>query len=698
MMRLKIKQISTFSVLGLLLFSLSGCLKDKYNPANFKTPDWEPGFGIPIATFNISLADALEGDSTLTVDSLDKSVKVVFRNDTLAEQSVGEILEIPSQAPTSTTLKLGTVSIDDFGSSQTVQLSSLVTNLNPTTGNAINTAISLGIPTPFPPIPEQAGGTYNLPTINDFSQVTFSEGGLVFTLNNGFPTTLDSVVMELRNSGNPTPLGVARFGNITAFTQQTRRIDLSGRTMSNNMVFAITKISSAGTAPNNVSIQGTQSLTVSIDGDSLKVVNGVVTLPSQSFSADTTRVDFATTDNEELYSIDLSAGNINFSFNSSISEPIRVQISLPSITVGGSPINRIINIAPNSTTNENISLAGGTIDLTTDAQQPFNIIPVIVQASLVSSGTLQPIDSSNSLTVTYGFGNIAFDLVRGYFGQKNIQIDESSLDLNLSFLKELGGTVFLANPKIDLNVTNSIGAPIRLTLNMVGKTVAGQSVSLNAPAQILPFPTAPGQTASGAISYNRNNSQLPQLLSLPPDTLTTGGLIVLNPNGNQGANFIGSAASIKIGMEADLPFELSASDIAFGDTSDFDGAETLNGVLEAKLRFRNVNRFPFDMVMDITFLDSLNNQVHNVNAPLVLSGIVDANGRVTAPSFATSEIVLARAAMPAIKQAKKMAIRLRMSTSNNGTQVVKIYTDYDIKMTVGIEATVKVNELLGGGN
>lgn len=697
-MRLKIKQISTFSVLGLLLFSLSGCLKDKYNPANFKTPDWEPGFGIPIATFNISLADALEGDSTLTIDSLDKSVKVVFRNDTLAEQSVGEILEIPSQAPTSTTLKLGTVSIDDFGSSQTVQLSALVNNLNPTTGNAINTAISLGIPTPFPPIPEQGGGTYSLPTISDFSQVTFSEGGLVFTLNNGFPTTLDSVVMELRNSGNPTPLGVARFGNVAAFTQQTRRIDLSGKTMSNNMVFGITKISSAGTAPNNVSIQGTQSLTVSIDGDSLKVVNGIVILPSQDFSADTTRVDFATTGNEQLYLIDLNTGNIDFSFTSTIAEPIRVDIRMPSISVGGTPINRTINIAPNSTTNENISLAGGTIDLTTDPQQAYNIIPVIIQASLVSSGTLKSIDSSNSLTVTYGFGNIGFDLVRGYFGQKNIQIDESTLDLNLSFLKELGGTVFLANPNIDLNITNSIGAPIRLTLNMEGKTVAGQSVSLNAPAQILPFPTAPGQTASGAISYNRNNSQLPQLLSLPPDTLTTGGLIVLNPNGNQGANFIGSAASIKIGMEADLPFELSASDIAFGDTSDFDGAETLNGVLEAKLRFRNVNRFPFDMVMDITFLDSLDNQVHNVNAPLVLSGIVDANGRVTAPSFATSEIVLARAAMPAIKQAKKMAIRLRMSTSNNGTQVVKIYTDYDIKMTVGIEATVKVNELLGGGN
>lgn len=695
-MRLKIKQFSSISLLSLLLFSLSGCLKDKYNPANFKSPDWEPGFGIPIATFNISLADALEGDSSLTIDSLDRSVKVVFRNDTLAEQNVGDILEIPSQAPTSTTLKLGTVSIDDFGSSQTVQLSALVNNLNPTTGNAINTAISFGIPTPFPPIPEQSGGTYNLPTVTDFSQVTFSEGGLVFTLNNGFPTTLDSVVMELRNSSSPTPLGIARFGNVAAFTQQTRRIDLSGRTLSNNMVFGITKISSAGTAPNNVSIQGTQSLTVSIDGDSLQVVNGIVILPSQDFSADTTRVDFATTENEELYQIDLNSGNIDFSFTSSISEPIRVQISLPSISVGGTPINRIINIAPNSTTNENINLAGGIIDLTTDPQQAYNIIPVIVQASLVSSGTLQPIDSANSLTVTYGFGNIGFDVVRGYFGQKNIQIDESTLDLNLSFLKDLGGTVFLANPNIDLNVTNSIGAPIRLTLNMVGKTIAGQSVSLNAPAQILPFPTVPGQTASGSLSYNRNNSQLPQLLSLPPDTLTTGGLIVLNPNGNQGANFIASSASIKIGMEADLPFELSASNIGFGDTSDFDAAETLNGVLEAKLRFRNVNRFPFDMIMDITFLDSLDSPVHTISAPLVLSGVVDANGRVIAPTNSVSELALTRAAMPSILRAKKMAIKLRMSTSNNGTQVVKIYTDYDIKMTVGVEATVRVGDLLGG--
>lgn len=694
------RRFLTIAVLAASSVLLSGCLKDKYNPKNFMKPNWEPGIGVPIATFNISLANFLKNDSTLTIDSVDKSVRVVFRNDTLAEQSVGDVLEIPSQDPTSTTLKLGVVGIDGFGSSQTVLLSSLLNNLDPVTGNAINQGIALGIPTPFPPIPTQAGGTYNLPTVTDFSQVTFSEGALNFTLNNGYPTTLDSVVMELRNSGSPNPIGVARFGNVLPNTQQIKSISLVGQTLSNNMVFSITKISSAGTGTNNVLIQGSQALSFSIAGDSLKVVNGIVILPSQDFSADTTRVDFATGGNEELYGIDLNSGNINFSFNSSISEPIQVRISLPSISVGGAPINRIINIAPNSTTNENILLAGGTIDLTTDAQQPYNIIPVIVQASLVSSGTLQPIDSSNSLTVTYGFGNIGFDMVRGYFGQKNIQIEESTIDLNLSFLKELGGSIFLANPKIDLNVVNSIGAPIRLTLNMVGSTVSGQSESLNSPPQMMPFPTVAGTSASGVLSYNRNNSRLPFLLSLPPDTLTTSGLIVLNPNGNQGPNFLGNNSRIKIGMEADLPFELSASDIGFGDTSEFDGS-SLNGIVSAKLRFRSVNEFPFDMVMDVVFLDSVDAELHRVSGNLVLSGQVDANGRVVAPSNGLSELELTSAAMPAVRRAKKMIIKLRMSTSElagGGRQVVKIYTDYSMRLTVGIQATARVSDFLGGGN
>jgi hypothetical protein len=213
----------------------------------------------------------------------------------------------------------------------------------------------------------------------------------------------------------------------------------------------------------------------------------------------------------------------------------------------------------------------------------------------------------------------------------------------------------------------------------------------------MPFPTVPGNTASGALTYNNMNSQLAQLLSLPPDTLTTGGLIVLNPNGNQGANFIASSSGIQIGLEADLPFELSANGIGFGDTSEFNAREILNGVLEAKLRFKSINRFPFDLTLELNFLDSTDAVVHTLDAPLVLAAQVDANGRVIAANNRTTEVALTRVAMPNIKQAKKLAFRLGMSTAalpGGQRQIVKIYTDYDIILKLGLEATVRIGDLL----
>jgi hypothetical protein len=54
--------------------------------------------------------------------------------------------------------------------------------------------------------------------------------------------------------------------------------------------------------------------------------------------------------------------------------------------------------------------------------------------------------------------------------------------------------------------------------------------------------------------------------------------------------------------------------------------------------------------------------------------------------------------MPEIRRAKKIALRLGMSTAalpGGQRQVVKIYTDYDLIMKLGLEATVKASDLIG---
>lgn len=654
-------------------------------------PDWEQGFGVPVATFNVTLKNLIKEDSTLIFNP-DSSIKIAFAQDSLAEQSVADIIEIPAQAPTSQDLKLGVIEIDNFSTNRVIALSELVGNLSGPTAAAINAAN--GLTAPFPAIPEQAGGSYPMPALTAFSSVTFSTGSLDFNLVNNYPTPLDSLIFELKNTGGAS-LGFARFGGVAIGATQLRSIPLAGKTMDNDIEITIVKILSSGN-PVPSPISTASQLSIGVTGNNLEVINGVVNIPSQDFAADTTDVDFATTDNEELYTIDLKDGQINFDFQSSISEPIRIIVSMPGISKNNVPIRDSIDVASNSTTNWVIDLTNATIDLTTNTAQPYNQIQVIVQARLISSGTLKPIDSSNAINVSYGFDDIEFSYIEGYFGQKNITIDPGKLELDLAFLRELGGDFLFASPDVKLKIANSIGAPIRLGLDMTGISATNGNVSLNAAPSLLPFPTVPGTSANGIVSYNNSNSQIAQLLSLPPDTITYGGNVLLNPLGNAGANFLTDNSKIRIDMEMELPLELSAGNLRFADTSDFDGASTFGSddgegmqIVGAKLVLQNTNRFPFDINLDLTWLDSTGTQVYSTTVPFVQAASVDINGRVNLATRNTATVDLNAAAIQNLKAAKRMALTFRMNTGNGGTTVAKLYTDYNLAIRILIEAKVK---------
>jgi len=673
------------------LFVLTACIKDKYKPKNFMKPDWEQGFGVPVATFNVTLKNLITEDSTLIFNP-DSSIKIAFAQDSLAEQSVADIIDIPAQAPTSQDLKLGVIDIDNFTTNRVIALSELVGNLSGPTAAAINAAS--GLTAPFPAMPEQAGGTYPMPALTEFSIVTFATGSLDFNLVNNYPTPLDSLVFELKNTGGAS-LGFARFGNVAIGATQLRSIPLAGKAMDNDIEITIVKILSSGNPiPSLISLAS--QLSIAVTGNNLTVIGGVVRIPSQDFAADTTDVDFATTDNEELYTIDLKDGRINFNFQSSISEPIRITVSMPGISKNNIPIRDSIDVASNATTSWVIDLTNSTIDLTTNTAQPYNQIQVIVQAKLISSGTLKPIDSSNAINVSYGFQNIDFSYIEGYFGQKNIVIDPGKLELDLAFLRELGGDFLFANPDVKLKISNSIGAPIRLGLNMRGISVANGNVDLNATPSLLPFPTIPNTSANGIVSFNNTNSQIAQLVSLPPDTITYGGNVLLNPAGNVGSNFLTDNSKIRIDMEMELPLELSAGNLRFADTSDFDGAGTFGEsdgsglqIVGAKLVLQNTNRFPFDINLDLTWLDSTGTQVYSTTVPFVQAAPVDANGRVNLATRNTATVDLNAAAIQNLKNAKRMALTFRMNTGNGGTTVAKLYTDYSLAIRILIEAKVK---------
>jgi len=647
----------------------------------------DPDIAAPVGQFNITIANLLRNDSLVLQDTTNGSLKIVYRDDSLIRQEVSDILNIPNQPSTSTKAKVGKLNIDGFNIQRSLSIDSVLRNLDSITRSALSVASSLGIPTPFPEIPLQGGGYHSLGSVSTFSNAFFDAGTLQFNMTNNWNATIQTLVIDLQNPGNQS-VGKIRFVNVAPNTSQSAQIDLSGKILFSNLSFVIDSIY-VPTSTQPVTVSLGQTIQLSVSGTGLRINTAIAQIPGQNLGNDTSTVAFDMDDGEELYEVFLDSGSLDLRFNSSLHLAIACSLQIPGIRdLAGQSVIRGFVIQSGPQGNLIIDLSNKIIDLKL-LSQGFNQLQVLfTKAILPSSGNIS-IDQNDSIEFTYALKNLKFNHVKGYFGQKDIGSSPAAVDLNLSTLKDLGGTFFLANPELKLKVQNSIGAPLNLDLNLSGRKAGQSPVFLNSPNRAIPHPTVLGTTATGQISYNRNNSSLPQLISMPPDSILAAGDIRLNPLGVTDTNFITKNSFIQLGVEMEMPFELSASGVGFGDTLEFDGA-VFESLKAATLVFKTINGFPFDFNARFTFMDSTYAPLFSDSLSIMESALINADGEVIETKSNISRLSMNESNLIPVRRAKYLVARLTMQTPQNGTRVVKLYSDYSIILKVGLDAKVDI--------
>lgn len=677
----------TFLMLGLLL--QSACIDDnlrKIMDGKVKVA-LDPDIAAPVGQFNITIANLLRNDTLVIQDTTNGSLKIIYRDDSLIRQEVGDFLTIPSQPSSTTKAKVGKLSIDGFNIQQSLEINDVMPNLDSITRRALFLADSLGLQTPFPEVPMQNGGLHSLGAVGSFSSANFDAGTLQFNITNNWSATIQTLVIDLQNPGNQS-VGKIRVFNLAPNGSQSVNIDLAGKTLFSNLSFVIDSIFiPGGTQPVTVSLA--QTIQLNVSGSGLRVNSAVAQIPGQNLGNDTSTVAFNMPNNEEIYEILLDSGSLDLNFSSSLQLGIACSLQIPGIRdLNGQSILRNFVIQAGPAGNLNIDLANKIIDLKL-LSQGFNQLQILFSKAIQPSAGNVTIDQNDSIQFTYSLNNLKFNYVKGYFGQKDIGSSPSAVDLDLATLKDLGGTFFLANPELKLKVQNSIGAPLNLDLNLSGRKAGQSPVFLNSPNRAIPHPTVLGSTATGEISYNRNNSSLPQLISMPPDSILAAGDIRLNPSGATDTNFITKNSFIQLGVEMEMPFELSASGVGFGDTLEFDGA-VFESLKAATLVFKTVNGFPFDFNARFTFMDSTYAPLFSDSLSIMESAIIDADGVVIDTKSNISRFDMNEANLIPVRRAKYLAARLTMQTPQNGTRVVKLFSDYSIILKVGLEAKVDI--------
>ena len=678
-----------FAPAFIAVFALGSCQSDVVDPTSVIVTA-SPVIALPLGEIGLTMDHLLIPDSALIFDD-NTTYKVIVAQDSVFGIDVNDLISIPSQSPSNSSISMGVIGVSNVSISQVITLGDVASDAGLTTLNAAH-----GSSAPFPSMNESNVGTYGGSGFGSFTSASFANGTLTLGLTNDWPVPVSMGIELVNGTTGATILtyainNVAANGGIGSDTESLVNI-----TLPNSIGFKISSLTSPGSGTNFVSIDTTDNLELAISSADLEVYNAVTQISTQAISSDTQYVDLSTGGSEELRELMFNTASFDYEFVSTLAENLELNLNFPGSDQNGSVVDTTITITAGATTTGTINLNGTVLDLTQDSTQNHSRLPIAVAATLVGSGAMVNVDSSDALDMTFEMTNLQFGHIKGFFGTQQITIDPGSVDLAIDFLENFDGEISFSEPSIAMGITNSIGLPIQLVLDF-NSFKDGTAYGLNGPNYVLPYPTTLGSTATGTLTFDNLNSSIVDVFTLPKDSITYGGSVNINHDtatfGTE--NFVTSSSSISGDLLMEMPFYFTATGLGFYDTLATDqnnsGILPADATLEsATLLLQTTTTLPLDASLTLSFYDANWNVLLIKDLGLMESGVPDASGIVTAANVLNTELELDALEAKTVLDAAHITAQASMDTYNVGSDPVKLRTDATLNLNLGVQFQLNV--------
>ncbi len=408
---------------------------------------------------------------------------------------------------------------------------------------------------------------------------------------------------------------------------------------------------------------------------------------------------FSTPDGLDLDQLVLKAGDLRYILRNQERVPVDVEIRLPTVTRNGQPL--VINVQMPAYSGQ------GDPPLRTNALAPVDLSDYIIRAEndsiYVEFSATDP-DGNSVISDDNGAAlniqNLEFSYAEGYLG--NI-IYEGGIDtIEIDFFENyLDGSITFADPTVTFNFVNSFGVPTRSIINVFNVIdVTGKPSPLVSPivGQGIDFPYPEldeiGQTKTTQFVFDRTNSNIDVLLSSGPTAVVYDVDALTNPdNDTDIRGFITDSSFYRVQVEVDLPLIGSAFNFEARDTFpiDFSGYES---VTSAEFKLISENGVPLSADVQGYFIDSAGvvlDSLLSSEERLVGAASVDAEGNVTQTESITTFAEYSEERYDRIRPARELILRAAFSTTSDGSQIVKLRADQQIRFKLG--AIISVSDL-----
>lgn len=666
---------------------LTSCVKEDYKLDNISA-QMSQDVAIPLVKTSIGASDILDlVDSTFLTENSNNLLEFIL-SDTIYTIKLNEFVDVPDMN-VNYEFNLDPISIDDVPAQTTsVRLDTIAERV----GGAFYASLQAidGTTDVFPAFPQQHAGEMEIGlTDAPFNSATFSEGVLKMTITNQWPTEINNVEIAFKRKSDNVAIDTLYYASIQPGSSLADSINLKGKTIENEMKAEFLGLASSGSG-SAVLIQGRDTLGVEISGRDMVVVAGSAILPSQEVLKDTIDVDLDLGFGEEIETLALKSGSLDFTFNYAIEETSKLYIELPYATMGGVAFyDSILVGAGPIVINEKFDLSGYTMDLS-KAGTSFNSIETRITANLVSSGVAVNFDTANSVVADVAMSDIEVLHIDGYFGSQSLSMDLDTNEFDLGDVEILKKMSFV-EPEVTLGFHNTFGLPMEINSLFLKMKKDPNEVILTGVA--VPFTINTGVTGTPVESVvselviDANSTNIADGINLWPDEIITAFNGDVNPAGKV-HNFANDTSRMDVTMDLKIPLYGTMNGYEIRDTMEVP-SDVFENISKASLRMNVYNEFPLEgnigvYIIDTNYvvLDSLTNGLE----VLIQGASVDLNGEVVTPAEKQSDLPVDEEAVIIMRDSVKLLIVAQLSTTDGDP--AKIYSNYSMDIELGLRANV----------
>lgn len=394
-------------------------------------------------------------------------------------------------------------------------------------------------------------------------------------------------------------------------------------------------------------------------------------------------------DKLSVTALSLKNGSLSFDIQSSHTEDINLKIIIPGMTQNGTPFEVQTALNYQGSTPVAASIPAEAIkDFTLN--MPDGLLDIRYVA-YNTSGTRVKLDM-----ITGEARDWEYDHIEGVWSNETFTIDQDTIDIDV-FENWVDGEVNFEDPKLKINLRNSIGFPMQMRIqNMVAYTADGTSIPFSSMLDdgyniSYPALTEIGQEQSDIITLDKSNSNIVSVLNNRPKYITYEVIAVINPEDENVVGFVSDQSKLTGDVTMELPIYGTAAGFTLETISDFD-IEEVNKIEQAEFKIITNNAIPLDLQMQIYFTDAdekVIDSMFQAQRIFLAAPETGANGDVLAASEQSNIVTVGTEKMAIIQEVKKVKINATVSTANEASSPVRILSTQKVEVKMG--AKLKLN-------